>query len=319
MSDHIWLWVLFNIGVIILLCLDLFVFNRKSHSIQVKEALLWTAVYVVLAALFALGLYFFYHNGLEPSANSAMSFVTGYLIEQSLSVDNLFVIMLIFTFFRTPTAYQHRVLFWGIIGAIFFRVLFIFLGVSLINRFSFTIYILGALLIYTAIKMFFQKDTEIDPEKNFALRLFSKVMPVSKLYEGGNFFTRLNGKWHATPLFIVLLVIETTDIVFALDSIPAIIAITKDPFIVYSSNIFAVLGLRSLYFALAGIMKLFHFLHYGLSVILFYIGVEIIIHKVIPIPIWVSLSVVAGILTISIILSIIFPAKDELPVHHGKE
>jgi tellurite resistance protein TerC len=309
------LWVLFNAGVLILLSLDLLVFNKKHHSITVKEALLWTALYVGMAAVFGVGLALFYNHGVEPSIPSAMSFVTGYLIEQSLSVDNLFVIMLIFTYFRTPTAFQHKVLFWGIIGAIFFRVLFIFLGVEMINRFHFTVYILGALLIYTAIKMFFDKDSEIDPERNFALRLFSKIMPVNKLYDGSSFFKKFNGVWHATPLFIVLIVIETTDIVFALDSIPAIIAISKDPFIVFSSNIFAVLGLRSLYFALAGIMKLFHFLHYGLSVILLYIGVEIIIQKVFFIPIWISLIVVAGILTLSILLSLVFPEKSEMPMH----
>lgn len=316
MSNHINLWIFFNIGVFILLFLDLFVFNRKQHTIHVKEALLWTGFWVLLAALFAVGLYFFYDTGLEPPAASAMSFVTGYLIEQSLSVDNLFVILLIFTFFRTPHAYQHKVLFWGILGAIFFRILFILTGITIIERFSFTVYILGAFLIFTAIKMVVEKNKEIVPDKNLAIKLFSKLMPVTKFYDKSNFFTRVNGVLHATPLFVVVLVIETTDIVFALDSIPAILAISKDPFIVYSSNIFAILGLRSLYFALAGIMELFHFLHYGLSIILMFIGVKILIHKVYEVPIEMALGVVAGILVLSVVLSVLFPEKKKMPKHH---
>ncbi|RYD82497.1 MAG: TerC family protein [Sphingobacteriales bacterium] len=325
MSKETTLWVGFNLFIFFMLFLDLFVFNRKQHTIKVKEALLWTGFWMLLAGLFAVGIYFFgdYFFGLGANGESqgsslALEFTTGYLIEQALSIDNLFVILMLFTFFRTPHAFQHKVLFWGILGAIFFRILFILLGVALIERFAWMTYLLGGFLIFTSIKMILEKDQEINPEKNAAIKIFSKIMPVSKFYDGSNFFTRQNGIRHATPLFVALIVVETTDIVFALDSIPAILAISRHSFIVYSSNIFAVLGLRSLYFALAGIMELFHFLHYGLSAILLFVGVKIILHTahIFEVPVFTSLIVVAGILVLSILLSIIFPEKNQVPQHN---
>jgi tellurite resistance protein TerC len=317
MSGNISLWVGFNSFVVLMLLLDLFVFNRKEHAIKVKEALLWTLFWFSLAALFATGIYLYYPHGAEK----ASEFAAGYLIEQSLSVDNLFVIMMLFTIFRTPHAFQHKVLFWGILGAIFFRILFILLGIALISRFSFFLYFLGAFLVYTAINMFFSKDEEINPEKNIAIRIFRRIMPVTLFYEGSSFFVRKDMKLHATPLFVVMLVVETTDIVFAVDSIPAVLAISNDPFIVYSSNIFAVLGLRSMYFALAGIMELFHFLKYGLSIILMFIGVKIILEHsgLYSIPTSWALIVVAGLLLISIGMSLLFPEKKGVPAHHAPD
>ncbi|MGZ5303484.1 MAG: TerC/Alx family metal homeostasis membrane protein [Bacteroidia bacterium] len=256
--------------------------------------------------------------GAGKGSEYALKFTTGYLIEKALSVDNLFVILMLFTFFRTPHAFQHKVLFWGILGAIFFRVIFIFLGVALIEKFHWITYLLGGFLVFTAIKMVISKEEDIDPEKNIAIRLFSKLMPVSKFYDGSNFFTIQNGVKHATPLFIVMIVVETTDIVFALDSIPAILAITTQSFIVYSSNILAVLGLRSLYFALAGIMELFHFLKYGLSAILLFVGTKIILAAahIYEVPIVIALLVVVGVLILSILLSILFPEKNNIPQHN---
>jgi tellurite resistance protein TerC len=319
MSKEISLWVGFIAFVLIMLFLDLFVFNRKQHTIKVKEALLWTGFWITISALFGVGIYFFgdYFWGPGKGQDYSLQFITGYLIELALSVDNLFVILMLFTFFRTPHAFQHKVLFWGILGAIFFRILFIILGVALIERFSWVTYLLGAFLIFTAIKMVVSKDDDIDPDKNIAIRLFSKLMPVSKFYDGSNFFSKQNGVMHATPLFVVMIVVETTDIVFALDSIPAILAISTQSFIVFSSNMLAVMGLRSLYFALAGIMELFHFLKYGLSAILLFVGVKIILHNthIYEIPIVIALLVVAGVLILSIVLSMIFP-EDQVPQHN---
>jgi tellurite resistance protein TerC len=312
MANSISLWIGFNIFIFLMLFLDLFVFNRRQHTIKVKEALLWTVFWMSLATIFCFGLWYFYGK------EQALEFATGYLIEQSLSVDNLFVILMLFTFFRTPHAFQHKVLFWGILGAIFFRIIFILLGVTLIEKFHWLTYVLGTFLIFTSIKMIFEKDKEVNPDNNIAIRLFNRVMPVTKFYEGAKFFTRHNSILHATPLFVVLIVVETTDIVFAVDSIPAILAISKNPFIVYSSNIFAVLGLRSLYFALAGVMELFHFLHYGLSVILLFIGAKILLATahIWEMPIEFALGVVGGVLVLSVLLSIIFPEKDKMPPHH---
>lgn len=311
MSQQTILWVGFNAFVIIMLYLDLFVFNRKSHVIKVKEALYWTAFWIAISLAFN-GLIWY----LEGSA-AALDFLTCYLVEKSLSVDNLFVFLMLFTYFRTPTAFQHKVLFWGILGAVFFRVIFIFAGLAIIEKFHFATYILGAFLIFSAIKMFFSKNEEgINPEDNIATKLLSKVMPVTQFYDGSKFFTIENGKRFATPLFIVLLVVETTDIIFATDSIPAILAITQDSFIVYSSNILAVLGLRSLYFALAGVMGIFHYLHYGLSLILLFIGVKIVLANHFPIDTVIALIIVAGVLFGSIILSLLFPEKSNVPPHH---
>jgi len=272
--ENITFWILFNVFVIVMLVLDLVVLNKKNHKVKVKEALWWTAFWVSLALCFNVLVYFW--KGKEP----AIQFLTGYLIEESLSVDNLFVFMLIFNYFSVPEIYQRKVLFWGIIGALVFRAIFILLGVTLIQHFSWTIYILGAFLVITGVKMAISQDSEINPEKNPIITLVNKFMRVSKVYDEGKFFTRINGLLYATPLFIVVLVIETTDIVFAADSIPAILAVSSDSFIVYTSNVFALLGLRSLYFALAGIMQLFHYLHYGLSIILVFIGFKLLVSHV---------------------------------------
>jgi len=289
-----------------MLVLDLVVLNKKNHKVKVKEALWWTAFWVSLALCFNVLVYFW--KGKEP----AIQFLTGYLIEESLSVDNLFVFMLIFNYFSVPEIYQRKVLFWGIIGALVFRAIFILLGVTLIQHFSWTIYILGAFLVITGVKMAISQDSEINPEKNPIITLVNKFMRVSKVYDEGKFFTRINGLLYATPLFIVVLVIETTDIVFAADSIPAILAVSSDSFIVYTSNVFALLGLRSLYFALAGIMQLFHYLHYGLSIILVFIGFKLLVSHVeaLKIDMLVALGVVAIILVGSVLLSVIFPKKD---------
>ncbi|MDQ3073287.1 MAG: TerC family protein, partial [Bacteroidota bacterium] len=310
MPNSVYLWVGFNLFIFTMLCLDLFVFNRKAHTIKVKEALLWTAFWVSLAIIFGLGIW--YYQGVQL----AKEFFTGYLIEQSLSVDNLFVMLLIFTVFRTPTAFQHKVLFWGIIGVVLMRILFILVGVALIEKFHWMTYLLGGFLIFTGIKMLVERDKEVHPDKNPVIRFFRKIMPVTDIYEGDKFFVKKDGRTWATPLFIVLLVIETTDIVFALDSIPAILAISTDPFIVYSSNLFAVLGLRSLYFALAGVMELFQYLKYGLSIILTFIGVKIMLANTkYEIDIDVALIVVAGILLLSVVISLLFPPK-KMPIHH---
>lgn len=304
--ENLTFWILFNVFVVIMLVLDLVVLNKKNHKVKVKEALWWTAFWVSLALCFNVLIYFW--KGKEP----AIQFLTGYLIEESLSVDNLFVFMLIFNYFSVPEIYQRKVLFWGIIGALVFRAIFILLGVSLIQHFSWTIYILGAFLIITGVKMAVSQDSEINPEKNPIITLVNKFMRVSKVYDGGKFFTRINGLLYATPLFIVVLVVETTDIVFAADSIPAILAVSSDSFIVYTSNVFALLGLRSLYFALAGIMQLFHYLHYGLSIILVFIGFKLLVSHVeaLKIDMLVALGVVAVILVGSVLLSIIFPKKE---------
>jgi tellurite resistance protein TerC len=287
--ENLTFWIVFNIFVVAMLVLDLVVLNKKNHKVEVKEALWWTAFWISLALCF-----------------------NGYLIEQSLSVDNLFVFMLVFSYFSVPEKYQRKVLLWGIIGALVFRAIFILVGVALIEQFSWTIYILGAFLVITGIRMAINKDTEINPEKNPIISLVNKFVRVSKVYDGDKFFTKINGIRYATPLFIVVLVIETTDIVFAADSIPAILAISKDPFIVYTSNVFALMGLRSLYFALAGIMQIFHYLHYGLSIILVFIGFKLLVSHVdaLKIDMLVALGVVASILAGSIILSLIFPKKD---------
>jgi len=289
--------------IVLLLGLDLFVFNRNTTVIKVKTALLWTGFWVLIAILFDAFIYLFI------SHTRAKEYITGYLVEQSLSMDNLFVFLLLFKYFQTPAAWQRKVLSYGIIGAVIFRAIFIFAGISLVNAFSFTSYILGGFLLFTAIKMLVSKDNEVHPDNNIVLRAFRKIIPVSPQYQGGRFFVKEGLKYFATPLLIVLIVVETTDIVFAFDSIPAIIGITHDRFIVFTSNIFAILGLRTLYFALAGIMDLFHYLHYGLSVILIFIGVKIIIQRVYDIDINISLMVVAGILVLSVLVSILFPKK----------
>jgi tellurite resistance protein TerC len=306
-------WVVFNAFVLLMLVLDLGVFHRKSHVVHFKEAIAWTFVWISLAGLFALLVHQFGHhmvpNPTRPNSVLALEFVTGYLIEESLSVDNLFVFLLIFRYFRVDRSHQHTVLFWGIVGALIMRAAFIVAGVTLINRVHWVIYLFGAFLIYTGVRLFRQRESEIHPEHNPVLKLFRKFIPISQHYEGGKFLVKRGAQWVATPLAVVLIVVETTDLMFATDSIPAILAITRDPFIVYTSNVFAILGLRSLYFALAGMMEVFHYLHYGLSVILIFIGVKMLASEYFQIPIGAALSVVGGILVISVIASLVFPTK----------
>lgn len=296
------LWVGFNVFVLLMLLLDLGVFNRKAHEIKVKEAVLWTIFWIVLSLMFNLGIYFYagYHK--------ALLFFTAYLVEKSLSMDNIFVFLMLFTYFKVHPMYQHKVLFWGVLGALIMRAIFIFTGIALIEKFDWILYIFGAFLIYTGYKMMKEKDKEIHPEKNPVLKLARAMLPVTSDYRNGYFFVKENGKRFVTPLFIVLLVIESTDVLFAVDSIPAVLAISHDPFIVYTSNVMAILGLRALYFALAAVMRLFRFLHYGLSVILIYVGCKMIAAQVgYHIPTEISLGIIAFVLTASIVTSIYIP------------
>jgi tellurite resistance protein TerC len=296
-------WILFGTFIVAMLALDLGVFNRKVHVIKMKESLLWTAFWVTLALLFCAGIYFFHSAG--PS--KAMEFFAAYLIEYSLSIDNLFVFMLIFRFFSVPHAYEHKTLFWGILLALITRAVFIFAGVALLNAFSWVMYIFGAFLIFTGIKMALNKETEVHPDKNVAIKLLRFFIPVTKEFQEARFFIIQNGKRFATPMLAVLLALETTDILFAVDSIPAVLAISKDPFIVYTSNVFAILGLRSLFFAISGLMKLFHLLHYGLAAILSFVGVKMLIEDFVHVPVGVSLIVISSILVISVVASLIWP------------
>jgi len=298
-------WIFFGVFILAMLALDLGVFNRKTHVIQMKEALLWTSFWVTLALLFGAGIYFFYGHG------KAIEYVTAYLIEYSLSIDNLFVFMLIFRYFDVPRAYEHKALFWGILLALITRGVFIFAGVALISRFHWVMYIFGAFLIVTGIKMALNKQTEVHPDKNIAIRLLRYVMPVSKNFSGAKFFVREGGVRFATPMLAVLLALETTDILFAIDSIPAVLAISQDPFIVYTSNVFAILGLRSLFFAISGLMRLFHLLHYGLASILSFVGVKMLIADFFHVPVGISLLIIASILIASIISSVVWPEKGE--------
>src|SRR6267142_70152 len=286
-----------------MLVLDLGVFHRRAHTVKFREALAWSVAWIALAAIFAVVIFFW--HGRTP----ALELVTGYVIELSLSVDNLFVFLLIFRFFQVPAIHQHKVLFWGILGALIMRAIFIAAGVTLIERFHWIIYAFGAFLVYSGIKLFFQNEAEIHPEKNPVLRLFRRWVPVTKDYVDNKFFVRSPGLY-ATPLFVVLLVVETTDLLFAVDSIPAILAITRDAFIVYTSNVFAILGLRSMYFALAGMMEMFRYLHYGLSLVLVFVGAKMLVSHYLEIPTPVALAAVAGVPAISVIASMANPRKE---------
>jgi len=290
-------WILFNVFVLMMLALDLGVFHRNSHVVSTKEALTWTIVWVTLALIFNGILYYW------KGQQQALEFFTGYLVEKALSVDNIFVFIMIFSYFQVPAKYQHKVLFWGILGALVMRVIFIFAGVALIEKFHFTIYIFGAILIYTGYKMFNHNQAKIDPEKNPVIRFFRKIIPVTPQMHDDKFFVRINGQRFATPLFLVLILIETTDLIFAVDSIPAILAITQDQFIVYTSNVFAILGLRSLYFALAGIVHRFWLLTYGLAIVLLFVGTKMLLIDVYKIPIAWSLIFIAITITASVVLS----------------
>jgi tellurite resistance protein TerC len=303
--DNLYLWIGFNVFILLLLALDLGVFHRKSHTVSLKEALTWSGVWIALALLFNYGIYVYQGEA------AAVEFLTGYLIEKSLSVDNIFVFALIFSYFSVPTQYQHKVLFWGIIGALIMRAIFIAIGAALLAEFHWIIYVFGAFLVFTGIKMAMQKEQGVHPENNPVVRLFRRFFGVSHNYDGDRFFTIENGRKLATPLFIVLLIVETTDLIFAVDSIPAIFAVTKDPFIVYTSNVFAILGLRSLYFALAGIMHKFHYLKMGLSVVLMFVGVKMLLTDLYKIPSEISLAVIAAILATSVIASLLRPLRKD--------
>jgi len=302
-----WAWAGFLAFVAMMLALDLGVFNRKAHVVSLKEALAWCAVWFGLAMAFNLLIAL--HLPDTATSRPALEFFTGYVVELCLSVDNVFVFIVIFQYFRVDPKHQHRVLFWGILGAVVMRAIFIFAGISLINRFHWIIYVFGAFLVYTGIKLALpKKEDGFDPEKNPAVRLARKFVPVTNSFQGGNFFTRVGGRLHATPLFLVLLIVETTDVMFALDSIPAVIAITRNEFIVFTSNIFAILGLRSLYFAVSGVMQLFRFLNIGLAVILCFVGFKMLTSNVWKVEIHISLGIIGTVLAASILASVLIPA-----------
>jgi tellurite resistance protein TerC len=306
MSNENIMWIIFAIVVPVVLALDLTVFQRKAHEIRAKEALLGTAAYIVLAIAFGGVIYFML------GSSSAMTYFTGYIVEISLSMDNLFVFMLVFTSFCVPAQYQHRVLFWGIIGAMAMRAVFILAGVAVLEALSWVIYIFGAFLVYTGIKIATKKEGDSDPKKNPVFKLARKYLPVCNDYQGAKFFHKENVKWLATPLFLVLLVVETTDVVFAVDSIPAILSITTDRFLIYSSNIFAILGLRSLYFALHHATNRLAYLNYGLAAILVLLGVKMLGSSWFHIPVAISLGAVVGILGLSALASYLWPPRKTL-------
>ncbi|NEM96393.1 TerC family protein [Pontibacter burrus] len=305
-------WIGFNVFVLLMLALDLGVFNRKAHVVSVKEALTWSAVWISLALVFNALVYYWFGEA------KAIEFLTGYLIEKSLSIDNIFVFVLVFGYFQVPAIYQHKILFWGILGALVMRIIFIFAGVALIEKFHWTIYIFGAFLIYTGYKMFTEKGTTIDPENNPVMKFARRIMPVTNELHGDKFFVKVDGKKYATPLFLVLILIETTDLIFAVDSIPAILAITQDQFIVYTSNVFAILGLRSLYFALAHVVDRFVYLSYGLAIILVFVGSKMLLVDIFKIPTFISLLVIAMVLIFSIVLSFVKTRRDNRMNNQGQ-
>ncbi len=299
-------WGVFGAIVMGMLAIDLGIFHRKSRQDSIREAALWCCVWVAVALLFNLGVYFAF------GAGKAMEFLTAYLVEESLSVDNIFVFVAIFTYFAVDKTHQHRVLFWGIIGAQVMRGIFIFAGLAVINRFQWVTYLLGAFLVLTGFR-FAKEETEVNPEKNPVIRFFRELVPVTATFRGQSFFVREQGKWMATPLFVVLLVVELTDVIFATDSVPAVLAIARDPFIVYSSNIFAILGLRALYFVLRGAIVKFHYLRYGLAAILIFVGAKMLAQHFYQVPISASLGVIGTLLAFSIFLSVM---KDRRHAKH---
>jgi TerC family integral membrane protein len=302
-------WIVFNFIIITVLALDLGVFNKRAHKISLKEALVWSGVWITLALIFNVFVY------IQLGRTRALEFLTGYLVEYSLSIDNIFVFILIFSYFAVKSRYQHKILFWGILGALIMRGIFIFAGVALINRFQGMVVIFGGFLVFSGIKMLLQKEeVAIEPEKNGLVRLFRKFLPVSDTLHGDHLFIWQDKKLFATPLFLVLLVIESTDLIFAVDSIPAVLAISQDTFIVYTSNIFAILGLRSLYFAVSGIMGLFRFLKVGLAIVLAFVGLKMLASYLhLEIPILISLAIIVLILLVSIVASVIIKKKESFP------
>ncbi|HYF49553.1 MAG TPA: TerC family protein [Planctomycetota bacterium] len=330
---NVYLWVGFTLFVLFMLAMDLFVFHRKAHAVNTGEALKWSIFWIVLALLFCIGIVF-YPWGPHPVTGKpqgmrlATEFLTGYLIEKALSVDNLFVFLVIFSYFKVPAELQHRVLFWGILGALIMRAIFIVAGALLIQQFSWVIYIFAAFLLITGLKMLFAGDEEPHPERNPLVRLFQRTIPSVPEYRGTRFFVTEAGRWFATPLLMVLITVEITDLIFAVDSIPAIFGITQDPFIVYTSNIFAILGLRALFFLLSSMMGKFHYLKIGLALVLVFVGAKMILHKahIYEMPIFISLGVVAALLALSVVASLIWPepekaaepaAGEELKVHQS--
>ena len=310
MAAHsVWLWVGFGALILTMLSLDLGLFNRKSHTVTYKESAIWSSVWVSLALLFA-GVVF-WHLGQQKG----VEFLTGYLIELSLSVDNLFVFLLVFSYFKVPAKFQHRVLFWGVMGALVMRLTMIFIGAVLIQRFHWVIYIFGVFLVYTGIKMFRQEELDIQPEDNPLVKLVTRYIPITRHYEEQKFFTRVNGRLTGTLLLLVLVIVEVTDLVFAVDSIPAIFANTTNTFIVYTSNVFAILGLRSMYFLLAGVVEKFQYLKMGLAIVLTFIGVKMLVVVLnVHIPIWFSLMFVAVVLLSSVAASLIWPKDCEMDI-----
>jgi tellurite resistance protein TerC len=304
LNQQLLFWILFNVFVLAMLALDLGLLQRRSHIVKFREALIWSLVWIGLAGAFAVLVYSRYGHA------TAVEFVTGYVIELSLSVDNLFIFILIFRFFRVAPAHQHKVLFWGIVGALVMRAVFIVVGIGLIQRFHWITYVFGALLVYSGIRLFRQHGGGMEPQNNPVLRLFRRWVPTTEDYVGDKFLVRRD-RLYATPLLAVLVLVEATDLVFATDSIPAVLAITLKPFIVYTSNVFAVLGLRSMYFLLAGMMELFHYLHYGLAAILIFVGAKMLLSNYYHIPTLIALGVVAGVLLISVAASLLNPQSQK--------
>ena len=303
MSEHVFFWIGFNTFVVLMLVLDLGVFHRKIRKVPVREAIIWTLIWIGLAMVFNILIY------IDMGRTKALEFLTGYVIEYSLSVDNIFVFILIFSFFQVNEEYQHKVLFWGIIGAFIMRAIFIFAGVALMSRFHWIVYLFGGFLVITGIRMLYHKEIHIEPEKNPVVRFFRKFLPVTDTMHEDKFFIRQNSGTYATPLFLILLIVESSDLIFAVDSIPAVLAITRDSFIVYTSNIFAILGLRSLYFAVSGMMDYFRFLKIGLAFVLSFVGIKMCISGFTTIPVFYSLMIIVSIILISIIASVVIKKK----------
>jgi len=305
LDNKIILWGGFNLLVLFMLAIDLGFFHRDDHEISVKEGLIWSVIWILVALVFNVGVYYW------KGSQVAVEFLTGYAIERSLSIDNIFVFLMLFNYFKVPKKYQYKVLIWGILGALILRAVFILGGTFIIAKFHWVLYVFGVFLVITGIKMAFGKDKDIEPEKNPMLKVLRKFLPITPKYREGKFLVRENHKLWGTPLLVVLIVVESTDVVFAVDSIPAIFAITLDPFIVYTSNVFAILGLRALYFAMAGLMQLFYYLKYALGIILAFVGVKMLLADLVHLPNWLALGIIAAIFVVSIILSIMFPPKKE--------
>jgi tellurite resistance protein TerC len=307
-------FIVFSVVVMVMMALDLGVFHRTIHSVSLREATIWSITWIALSLAFNVGLYYWGNlSGPGLGQKIALEFFTGYILEKALSVDNIFVFVLIFSYFRVPSEYQHKILFWGVIGALLMRAAFISLGVALIKNFHWVFYLFGAFLVYTGIKMAQHEETEVDPESNVFIRLCRKIFPITPKYVGAKFFILENKKIWATPLFLVLVMVETTDLVFALDSIPAIFAVTQDPFIVYTSNVFAILGLRSLYFVLIGIIDRFRFLKLGLAAVLSFVGLKMLVADFYKLQVQYSLLIIVSMLGISILASLIIKRKSLVP------